>query len=580
MSSEHGSTSNNENNTTATATSNGDDWRLTVSQQYRNTEVREIAKVLAALEPGATSASKLMLAMRFEDTIFKAATSLIDYRKKLTKRLKRVQKSYVPTNTTAATNKEQLIKELRNNYGDAMRYISQHAGKAITELQMKHGPEKANQLQQHTDLALSWAQDLGLLSNTQPNFTMSEDQVQKLQQYLERRLDNIRSHVVRLADPDLFRLETLQKVEADMTSRASLYLADNTRKRFEQLTQGQHQQQHQQHQQQPSFDPSKLLVESMDKAQVVVPPPTRSQRNDEQAALLHLDKMRAAATAMLAFMALPDKTTAPRNILVQSHDVASQGLEFVGQVLQHRRNDTAKTNQQQQQQVESLLSLQDAWTKTIESPTLLSSTTSTILTTTTTDTELAEAVAEAAVVVKPIKQRRPAIRSRILLTKNRKTPSNLLPALLRKRAILVRPAPHGEGSHLILEFGKAFVMTIYLVPLVVTLRAYSKNHQETMEGRATGLTCASYTPIDDGLREMESLHLWGMEGTHDTMGHVIQARLEDASAQATSCLRRLFAMADKENAPEFEVEILEATALLEFLQNARHTFIPDWQDDE
>jgi hypothetical protein len=166
MSSEQGSATN-ENN---------DDWRLSVSQQYRNTEVREIAKVLAALEPGATSASKLMLAMRFEDAIFKAATSLTDYRKKLTKRLKRVQKSYVPTNTAAATNKEQLIKELRNKYGDSLRYISQHAAKAISELKAKHGQEKASQLQQHTAVALSWAQDLGLLSNTQPKFNMPQEQ--------------------------------------------------------------------------------------------------------------------------------------------------------------------------------------------------------------------------------------------------------------------------------------------------------------------------------------------------------------------------------------------------------------------
>jgi KIX domain len=542
MSSEQGSATN-ENN---------DDWRLSVSQQYRNTEVREIAKVLAALEPGATFGSKLMLAMRFEDAIFKAATSLTDYRKRLTKRLKRVQKSYVPTNTAAATNKEQLIKELRNKYGDALRYISQHAAKAVSELKAKHGQEKASQLQQHTAVALSWAQDLGLLENTQPKFNMPEDQVQKLQQHLERRLDNIRSHVVRLADPDLFRLETLQKVEADMTSRASAFLAANTKKRLEQLTMGQSKTQ-------TPFDPSKLLTESMEAAQLNVPPPTRSQRNDEQAALLHLEKMRAAATAMLSCMALPDKTTAPRNILVTSHDVATQGLDFVGEVIKNRRKDA--------KQVE--LSLQDAWTKTIlETP-------PTAPVTLEGDAAAEQAAAEAA---KP--KKRPAIKSRILLTKNRKTPSNLLPALLRKRATLVRPAPHGEGSHLILEFGKAFVMTIYLVPLVVTIRAYSKNHQQAIEARAAGLTCASYTPMDEGLREMETLHIWGLEGTFDTIGHVIQARLEDASAQATACLRRLFAMADKENAPEFEVEILEATALLEFLQTARLTFIPDWQDDE
>jgi hypothetical protein len=176
--------------------------------------------------------------------------------------------------------------------------------------------------------------------------------------------------------------------------------------------------------------------------------------------------------------------------------------------------------------------------------------------------------------------KRPVIRSRVLLTAGRKTPSNLLAALKRKRATLVRPPPNGAGTHLILEYGKAFVMTIYLVPLVVTIRAYSKNHQETIEARASGLSCANYTPLDEGLREMEDLKVWGIKGTYETIGHVIESRLEDASAQATAILRRLFANADKEKAPEFELEILEATALLEFLHNARKTFIPDWQDED
>jgi len=171
-------------------------------------------------------------------------------------------------------------------------------------------------------------------------------------------------------------------------------------------------------------------------------------------------------------------------------------------------------------------------------------------------------------------------KSRVLLTAGRKTPSNLLAALKRKRATLIRPPPNGEGSHLILEFGKVFVVTIYLVPLLVTIRAYSKQHEETIADRAAGLTCATYTPIDDGLRELEELQVWGVKGSYDEIGHVVEARLEDASAQATAILRRLFANADKEQAPEFELEILEATALLEFLQNSRKTFIPDWQDDE
>ena len=79
---------------------------------------------------------------------------------------------------------------------------------------------------------------------------------------------------------------------------------------------------------------------------------------------------------------------------------------------------------------------------------------------------------------------------------------------------------------------------------------------------------------------MEELKIWGVTGNYETIGHIVEARLEDASAQATSVLRTLFSNADKENAPEFEVEIREANALLEFLQNARKTYIPDWQDDD
>ena len=547
-----------EQNGGSTTNDNLDDWRLSVSQSYRNTEVREIAKVLAALEPGATSASKLMLAMRFEDTIFKAATSLADYRKKLTKRLKKVQKSYVPTNKVSATNKEELIKELRNKYGDTLRYINKHAPKAIAELKAKHGPDKANQLHQHTQVALQWATNLGLLPNTQPDFSMPEEQAQKLQQHLEKRIENIRSHVVKLAEPDRFLQETLQKAEDDISSRASKLLAMNTSRRFEHISG-----------QKGNFDPSVVLKEALEKTQAPVPPPTKSQRNDEQAALLHLNKMKAAATTILAYMSIPDKTTTPRNILVKAHTVATEGLEFVGEVMKNHRKEFKEPE----------LSLEDAWTKVLESPAPPAAAAP--------NPDSLEGGRLSPVNTDGGSKRfrggnakRPVIKSRVLLTAGRKTPSNLLPAFKRKRATLIRPPPNGEGSHLILEFGKAFVMTIYLVPLLVTIRAYSKNHEETIADRAAGLACAHYTPVDDGLRELEELKVWGIKGTYDTIGHVVEARLEDASAQATAILRRLFANADKEKAPEFELEILEATALLEFLHNARKTFIPDWQDDD
>jgi len=38
----------------------GGNWRKSIAQSFRSEEVRSIAKVLASLEPGATSASKTM----------------------------------------------------------------------------------------------------------------------------------------------------------------------------------------------------------------------------------------------------------------------------------------------------------------------------------------------------------------------------------------------------------------------------------------------------------------------------------------------------------------------------------------
>lgn len=399
----------------------------------------------------------------------------------------------------------------------------------------------------HPSVAMGWASDLGLMPNTQPNYDMKDDYLQKLQQHLERRIENIRSHVVKLADPDLFLQETLQKAEDDIGSRASRLLAANTQRRFEQL----------QGQPSGSFDPAAVLKESLEKAQASVPPPTRSQRNDEQAALLHLNKLRASATAVLAFMAVSDKTTTPRQILVKAHSVATEGLEFVGEAMKNRRKEFKEPE----------LSLEDAWVKVMDGPSAPAA-----------PPHTENFVDQAATQV--LVSKRPAIRSRVLLTAGRKTPSSLVPALKRKRATLVRPPPNGEGTHLVLEFGKAFVLTIYFCPLLVTIRAYSKNHQESIEARASGLTCASYTPIDEGLREMEELKIWGIKGNYETLGHVVEARLEDSSAQATTILRKLFSNADKEKAPEFEVEIREANALLEFLQNARKTYIPGWQDDD
>ena len=82
----------------------------------------------------------------------------------------------------------------------------------------------------------------------------------------------------------------------------------------------------------------------------------------------------------------------------------------------------------------------------------------------------------------------PVTKSRILLTPKRKTPTNLLPALKRKRATLVRPTPNGRGSHLILDFGKAFRMTIYVCPLLVTIRAMTEKEESSSNQTTTTTT--------------------------------------------------------------------------------------------
>jgi hypothetical protein len=579
------------NGATATTIANtdGDGWRASVLQSYRNTEVREIAKVLAALEPGASASSKLMLAMRFEDTIFKGADSLADYRKKLTKRLKKLQKNYVPPagtaehSNTAKHKQDQLLLQLRLKYGDPLRYIHKNATKAIQEIQLRLGAERASQLQQHTDSAKQWAVDLGVvletptLTNTKqptPTCTLAEAQLQKLQQHLERRVDNIRSYVVKHADPDLFLQETLERKDQELNARATKLLGINLQKRVEQL----------QHQ---SMDPLLVLQQSLEKSQVPVPPPTRNNQDHVPAALLHVEKMRAASTTILSYLCTQDRSTVPRQALTKSHTVAIQGMEFAKDVVQ--KMTLADANQVQ---------LQDAWLKNLELPQAVD------LVDVHDDNDNGGPDGtdgtDGPAASKKAKWDHlpPVVTSRVLLTPNRKTPSNLLLALTQKRATLVRPSS-GMGTHLILKFGEAFQMMIYMCPLVVTLRALAAkendNNDEDSNPSSTTTTtttttptstltnstlgCATWTPLYTGLKEQPKLQVWGVEGTYESLGHVVEERLRDASMHATHVLRKCFRNSVKDKTLDFEVEILEATALLEFLHLSRRTYMPQWQDD-
>jgi hypothetical protein len=171
------------------------------------------------------------------------------------------------------------------------------------------------------------------------------------------------------------------------------------------------------------------------------------------------------------------------------------------------------------------------------------------------------------------------VRTKLLFTPGRKTPPNLLAVFRMKKARLVRPPPRGEGSHLILHFGTAFVMTIYFMPLVVRLTAYDDSSDANSSVETNNSECAPWVPFSHGLTERNSLTVWGAKGNYAELGQIVEERLRDASAQATRILRRIFTNKIKENAPEFEQEILEGTALVEFLHLVRTTYMPNWQDD-
>ena len=167
-------------------------------------------------------------------------------------------------------------------------------------------------------------------------------------------------------------------------------------------------------------------------------------------------------------------------------------------------------------------------------------------------------------------------------------------------------------SYLVLDFGSAFTMTIYLSPLVVTLRAMSQG--EIAHGASTETGASSYTSLDfdgpcvndrnpivwkplsfglTGTNQVGNgnntsastktttprpLSVWGVSSTYDAIGRVVEERLRDASTQATRVLRKCFQNHVKDKTIDFEVEILEGSALLEFLLIARRTYMPGWQD--
>jgi hypothetical protein len=663
----------------AAASNPAGDWRSSVLQSYRNAEVREIAKVLAALEGSAsvTPASKLMLAMRFEDQIFKSASSLADYRKKISKRLKKLQKNYVaptkaPTATTTADNngednaaeKDELKIKLRNAYGDNLRYIVKHSTAALADLKKKLGSEKARQLQQHTDSCRIWARDLEVMTEEElveatatkvddggiegkekkPNATtnttpvsnkpvpLSLAQVQRIEKHLQTRVGNIRSYVVKHADPDQFLLETLQSkdkafsknVEAgnffreilmgQISSQRDLVQKHKDKSKKEQ-TKKKEQQSTDEITTTTDDDSITILQRAVEKSQAGVPPPTRNDSKQIEASLRHLDKMRAASTAMMTYWTLKGDerlATAPRDTLKKIHDVVQEGIEFViaavkereKQLSQQRHGGSSRVDDGDQARgivgsssncsTSGSVSLQDAWSKTIELPS---------------SAVVVEGIGDDSDIINMDSKRlrsnsyRPYYKVRKLFHPQRKTPPALLSAIRRKGARLCLPSSTSVNSiYLILDFDEAFTMTIYMSPLTVTLRARAPEDTDTSSGNGSmpspAAATATWLPLSHGLtqssttknsfgsqnntqqQQLRQLSVWGVTSTYDSIGRVVEERLRDASTHATATLRKCFQNHVKDKTVDFEVELLEGSALLEYLQVVRATYMPHWEDTD
>jgi len=683
-----------------------DDWRKSVLQSYRNNEVKEIAKVLASVEGSAsvTPTSKLMLASRFEDSIFKSSRSLEDYRKKIAKRLKKVKRSFKKSTANADTeasgsrDKEELRNKLKRDFGEDLRYIAKNAAAAVEDLKRKLGAEKAKQLQQHTDSCQNWALDLGIISveelevirrdaattaakaaaaaaasEANPNATsnatsnatatsttsvsielpqakptskpteLSLSLLQKIEQHLQHRVGNIRSYVVKHSDPDRFYQETIQAKDVSFSKNvaAGRLFRDYLRRRM-----------HQQQQQAASAgsqgkgtnananananvantnrnpvedNPLLALQTALEKAQAGVPPPTRQDSRQLEGSLRHLDKIRAASTALMTYWTLPADqrvTIAPRDTLKKINEVAREGTDFVLEAvkeLEQRKpsqrglankkdnnsnnHNHSNSNQNAENSSTPVVSLQDAWSKPLELPSASTATTATATT-----APAVEAAASEHGQKRPrTNSYRPYCRSRVLFRSERRPPQELLAAIRRKGARLEMVNSGDAGAvHIVLEFETAFTMTIFFSPLSVSLRAKpapaggnnnnnddDDNDDNDNDEQTTTTTTVSWKPLSHGLtpwgstldsgdfrrkRKDRELGVWGVTGTYESIGRVVEERLRDASTHATHVLRKCFRNHVKDNTGMMEVQLLEGSALLEFLQVARSTYMPHWED--
>eukprot|EP00804_Cyclotella_cryptica_P005150 CCRYP_018673-RA/>CCRYP_018673-RA protein AED:0.44 eAED:0.64 QI:0/0/0/0.5/1/1/4/0/733 len=184
----------------------------------------------------------------FEESIFKAASSLDDYKKSIQKRLKKLQKQYSKTSATTpggsgvadgtiTREKERLLEnELREKFGSKLIYIAEKSDLAVLVLkQTSNNPQQADALLSHALKAKEWAGYLGMpLPNDKydndNNNVEAEKKLRppldmahllKIKAQMEKFVDIIRSHISKICDPEIFLLDKLMFLEQDFMKRSS-----------------------------------------------------------------------------------------------------------------------------------------------------------------------------------------------------------------------------------------------------------------------------------------------------------------------------------------------------------------------
>lgn len=501
------------------------EWRLSFRQPQRNAQVLQIASELAGLEPGATANSKKRIAMQFEDLVFREATSAQDYQKRITKRLKKLKKNYRPPEKAEGAGTEEELAALLQQHSKDMEYIVRNAATAAREMRKNEKfKDTASYLEGRVK---SWTRELGIGQKNNKSIPVpNAKRLQEIKSELNSRVSWLRSCVAKFVDPNEFLLTSLRKMESDFKNKKK---AAETQALVLQ-----------------SFVSSQPLASSpavdtaLAQAMRTVPPTMPAKA----AAQIHLDKMRSASHVVLGYMMTKDKSTVtdPRTLEKVYQEVVNTSLEPVLSVMKEVRQQEAKTT--------AGIQLSDAWLK-----------------------QLPENNPEAGL----------QIRSQLLLIPGRKPAPSFVSALESKGGRLVRPPPTGAGSHAIVDFAPGFTMTIYFVPLLVTLRAFQKKETSTRDessktNQSTNLPqpgCATLTPLHVGLEEKGDELCIGPNiavGNFASVGQAIQERLDDASTAATQVLRRIFSTKVAAASSDFEKEVVEASALLEFVQLARDTY--------